>query len=700
MTNQPKSKKSSSRAPAANSRGIALVTTLLLLSLMIAMTLAMVVAVSSDTLITRYYRNFRSSFYAADSGANVVRQYMLNQLKGDIVSGAIAANAAPLSGASILSTISSNALSLYGSSGLASNRQINSGQGAGSWPGSFQVSSVTLGTAAGGTNPSGSIYCQASGGTPPNPSCSSPAGNPTLFTYTFPYSITITGQSLASEQTTITDSGNFTINVPITSTSSTSGSTTVSFSAWGTFLDQYPECSSPFAPGTLSGPFFTNGAWTFEPGTYNFTGSVGSVSTTFGYYYGSGSGNCVASANPSYKKSGTTIAPNFENGYALGAAQVALPVNDYNQKEAVVDGMGNTWSAENLTNAQQDALMNASLKTVDGTSTPYPTAGTTNPGVYLPFSQTTSGSTTTNTMTGGGIYVEGDANVEVVATTATVGTHTDSVQQIVITQGTSPSTATTTITIDPTANTTSVSQAVTSQSCTTTGTPPHQHTTCTNSTTTSTTSISGVPENRAGTTPTPATMLYVDGNINSLSGPGQGQAGIQNGEDMTITAKDNVEVTGDVLYASEPVTTAQNQVVNGTTYPNVDTLIPGSNSGVLGIFTATGNVQMNNSQSNGNIELDASIAMISQGGSGGWTGTSGNNINTVTLVGGRIASTAMACYCNSRNLYFDQRFAGGTFAPPWFPSTTLTGTTTTTTTYATGTVSPTTQRMSWAVANY
>ncbi len=60
--------------------GIALIATLLLLMLVVAMTLAMTIAVTSDTLITRYYRNFRSSFYAADSGANIARTYMLNQL--------------------------------------------------------------------------------------------------------------------------------------------------------------------------------------------------------------------------------------------------------------------------------------------------------------------------------------------------------------------------------------------------------------------------------------------------------------------------------------------------------------------------------------------------------------------------------------------------------------------------------------------
>ena len=74
-----------------------------------------------------------------------------------------------------------------------------------------------------------------------------------------------------------------------------------------------------------------------------------------------------------------------------------------------MDGLGNTWTTNNLTAAQQDAAMNAVLKTVDGTATPYPTTGTTNPGVYLPYTQTTVGGVTTNTMTGGGIYVEGDA---------------------------------------------------------------------------------------------------------------------------------------------------------------------------------------------------------------------------------------------------------------------------------------------------
>src|ERR1700682_4302874 len=67
-------------------RGVALVTALLLLSLFTVMTLSMVIATTSDTLIDGYYRNARGSFYAADSGINAVRQYMINQLTAAVPS--------------------------------------------------------------------------------------------------------------------------------------------------------------------------------------------------------------------------------------------------------------------------------------------------------------------------------------------------------------------------------------------------------------------------------------------------------------------------------------------------------------------------------------------------------------------------------------------------------------------------------------
>src|SRR5258708_3488781 len=67
-------------------RGVALITTLLLLLLMTALSLAMVISVRSDLLVNGYYRNSRGSFYAADSGVNVVRQAMINGVVGAIPS--------------------------------------------------------------------------------------------------------------------------------------------------------------------------------------------------------------------------------------------------------------------------------------------------------------------------------------------------------------------------------------------------------------------------------------------------------------------------------------------------------------------------------------------------------------------------------------------------------------------------------------
>src|SRR5437660_12423843 len=60
--------------------GVALLTTLLLLLLLTGLSLAMVISVRSDMLINGYYRNFRGSFYAADSGLNIARQAMMNNL--------------------------------------------------------------------------------------------------------------------------------------------------------------------------------------------------------------------------------------------------------------------------------------------------------------------------------------------------------------------------------------------------------------------------------------------------------------------------------------------------------------------------------------------------------------------------------------------------------------------------------------------
>src|SRR5438046_4020147 len=73
-----------SRNPTRRQQGVALITTMLLLLLLTAMSLTMVLSVSSDMLLTGYYGNYRGSFYAADSGINIARQQVVTSLNSSI----------------------------------------------------------------------------------------------------------------------------------------------------------------------------------------------------------------------------------------------------------------------------------------------------------------------------------------------------------------------------------------------------------------------------------------------------------------------------------------------------------------------------------------------------------------------------------------------------------------------------------------
>jgi hypothetical protein len=628
---------------------------------MIAMTLGMVIAVTSDMLIGRYYQTYRSSFYAGDSGVNIVRQYMLNQL---VTNATVAVGTSfastyppPLSATDASSTLT-NALNLYQSSASASNRKINSGQGANSWPGSFYVVN-TLANTPGTTLASPNctpIFTQPTAGTlsPASgpydcgasyPTCTGACTNFAItdFQYKFPYAITAIGQSSGSEQQLVEDSGQLVLDIHV----APSGGVNTAFSAWGMFIDNATECDgSTLVPGTITGPVFTNGAWNFgTSGSYIFTDKVGSNSSTFGYQF---SNKCDQSGATSDKQGNQTIAPTFQSGINLGANKVPLPTDSFNQEEAVVDGIGTTCAG--VSNCPSKTTLNANLRDINGAA--YPVSGAS--GVYLGYSQTTSGGVTTNTMTGGGILVEGNAAVTLTASTS--GSDAVEVYSIV-NNGT-----TTTVTVDNIANTTTVKSGL------------------------KTTVITGVPANRAGATATPSTMLYVDGSISSLSGPSSGAA-IQDGYATTVTAASNISITGNILYKTEPVTLTQNQIPNTP----ADTLIPGNNNGqVLGIFTAGGNVNLNLSTSGQNLEIDASIATISKTGSGGIVNT-GQAINTLNIVGGRIQNTIQNINATTRNVFFDRRFTQGSFEPPWFPSTTVTGTASDSVT----SIVPSVQRTQW-----
>src|SRR3984957_17565144 len=619
MKNRPSRSKSRSMR-SRNEKGITLVTTLLLLLLLVGMSLTMVLAVSSESLINGFYGRYRGSFYAADSGVAAGRQQLMNLLGAYVTPGFNAAVSPIANPATAGATAASTMKSSYsGYTNVSSS---------GSWQERFLISQAYVAT----TPNTAAATCSVVGGEPLSmgTSCANPIPNPSLqnnyspitaYVYTFPYTMTVVGQSQGSEVATINDSGTIIVTAPTAPPAYNQ-----SFAAWGMFIGTYALCSSDLVPGTITGPVFTNGSWNFSNSApYTFTDAVGQVNAQAGW----DNNGCTPSATPT-----NGINPTFHQGFKVSQNALPLPSNSFNQEQAVLDGIGNTTTAPNAT-----ALSNR-LKNPGGTAVPS-TGPTPSSGVYLPYSVT--GSPAVKTFTGGGIFVEGAATIKLAP-----GSNSTA-QVYTITQG-SPAVVTT-ITIDPAAGSAGTT-TITTSSGSGAGTQI----------------INGVPQqfSSAGVAQGDATMLFVDGAITGLSGPSAGSPAIQNGTALTVVASgnNNITVTGDILYKTEPVT------MTGTV-TTIDQLVPANDTGqVLGIFTSGGNVQLANTQSSGNLEIDASIATISATGSGGIVNT-GANINTLTIVGGRIQNTIQSIGATTRNVLFDRRFLSG-FAPPWFPSTTVT----------------------------
>ena len=127
-----------------NQRGVALVTALLLLLLLTGLSIIMVLSTSSDLLTNGYYRGFRGAFYASDSGLNVVRQDLANQILLQQNKAFSTAQQALLNPAN-----AANAVQTYIQNTYGKNFQAVSGTGqgkaSGSWPESFKVANVSFG---------------------------------------------------------------------------------------------------------------------------------------------------------------------------------------------------------------------------------------------------------------------------------------------------------------------------------------------------------------------------------------------------------------------------------------------------------------------------------------------------------------------------------------------------------------------------
>jgi hypothetical protein len=108
---------------------------------------------------------------------------------------------------------------------------------------------------------------------------------------------------------------------------------------------------------------------------------------------------------------------------------------------------------------------------------------------------------------------------------------------------------------------------------------------------------------------------------------------------------------------------------------------------VLGIFTNNGNINLAPNASYDSsrgltLEVDAAIAAFNADTSDDAGGIEGSIVYTGspapsssdkwTLIGSRVQAKINNIGYSNRNIYFDVRFSGGTFRPPFFPGTNYT----------------------------
>ena len=618
-------------------RGAALIITLILLSLLGAASLAAVVLVSSDTMINGYYRNYRASFYAADSGTNVVVESMKAAISASAVSSANPP--LPVGGAGIPAQAGVWATALAYPNGMATsyvpfqNAYYNVGPGS-SWKGKFQLltanpnGNAILGTPQFQVAPADAKTClpitAATCGAGASPNAKNYA-----WTFVYPYTITVHGKSYGNESEQITQTGAI-VYTSISGNGAIGGPP--SFAKWGAFISQFAACQGPLVPGTMTGPFFTNGQWNFgsytNPG-YTFANSVAQSGANVSWWSNNKCTNSPTAPN-GFKQ------PNFQSGFQTSANPIVPPSNTYNQAQAVLDAKGDppcTAAPCPVDPPPTQAKLNQTLKTINGTA--YPSSGSAPTAVYIPWYTDSSGNKVYGSNpasggdgAGGGFYVNGNASVALSATTGGDGT-ANPTQTYTITQGGT----TTTIIVNNVSGKTTVKSGGTT--LTLAGAPSQLD---------PTTGLPIIQTDPSGQAVNP-TLVYVNGQVTGLSGT------VQNNTGITVASGSNVSITGDITYVQSPVSIPS------------DALNASTNAGVLGIYT-NGNINLYpNAQ--GNLTVNASMAALGSGTSG--FATPGGAINTWTIVGGRAEDQAHSVNIGAGNTYYDQRFANN-FGPPWFPT--------------------------------
>lgn len=592
------------RRTARRQRGAALIIAILCMSLLFALALALLLSTTTDTLISASYRWSEEAFFAADAGVSVGRRAVSRAMTEQIQlivsdpkkayrpATQILPDSASAPNATFFQAVSDRATEL-------ANDEARSTLGNDS---KYKIEVVSF---EGGPS-------------------STPIRNPRngLETYIFRYELKSTGRGAGGARAEVVERGELR-----TELTAAIRNNRVPYSAYGTFFDNGdPGRGLTLVSGTFTGPVHTNSHFVFSSrNSVTFRGKVSQSEANIVY-----DGRSVPI--PAEGMKGVTVGKgSFEQ-----TPPVPLPKNNYLQELAVIDASGYGNSAGQVDGngrVTPDALAHG-LTNASGEQ-PVPSSTGIPPGVYV-------GSGDGAQITGGGVYVNGDAQIQLAASGGN--------EVITITQGGTTST----VTIDYAAQQTTLRSGGLTRS------------------------FIGVPmDNSLGAGQgTPAVSLFVNGAVTSLSGPqavdGQTAPAISPNTALTVTAQRDITITGDLKYA-DPVVGP-----DGTPLPRAN-----QNQSVLGIFTNDGNVVLQpdptRTDGGGNsLEVDAAIAAFDSNPKNNGGRTEGAILfgagsprggSSLRIVGARIQSNIANIKFRKRGIYFDPRLAGGQFAPPFFPGT-------------------------------
>ncbi len=561
--------------PAETERGIALVSVLLILSLLLMLGVAVTFTTLSDKAITSNFQNVTSGFYAAEAGINTLHRLIRSEkfVTSSLPDPPVITPGQPSLKPDDFTRATEQLMT------TVENFPNNA-----AYKTKIKIKEIRMPYPASDTNPAHAGF-RVTFISPLYPR----AGQ--VEPYSVTYEVESLGEGLSGLNGMVTLVEEGVVNFKLIAKAEGGGIRVGSFSEFALYMDKFdpynPE--GPFiyqglGPGDrFAGRVHTNqrfGFWSTAGGkdAPTFHGYVTQAyqSTSF-YRHGASTVPPPIDADAEIVD-GVLVAPKFLAGFDRGVEPIPPPTNAFDQSRSVLDGGSNLGAGPPTDTELRLSLRSATdLKTaLPESKVPDSTTPSLDKGVYIP--------TDGEVFIGSGVYVMG--SVDQMQLTADPSGNR---QTIKITQGAK----TTTVTIDLDANTTTIDPG--------TGV---------------TKTLSGVPRDHSlnKSNSRSAASLYVYGDINSLRGPGRDGDGqpipaIDSDFAITVTAGGvptnnarqpvsggSVTLTGDLTYET-PVADAAGNAINQDA------------KNVLGIFASGGNINIpSDGRAPDNLTVHASIA--------------------------------------------------------------------------------------------